>query len=256
MPIWVADYVLGTYGSGAIMAVPAHDKRDWEFAQAFSLPVRQVVEGGPDAELPITGAEEALMHADRFGRGRSVGCCGSSWAHHMLMHVHLQSRAIEWRATTSASLLVLRDTLPAASSSFGKFHQADPGWLLPGMHAASSVGACACVKQTSTVRAWPVAKLEHACPPLRPSALCRARALHQLQQRRAAAGRPAHRRGQDCSHHLGEGDRPWAGHRQLQAPGLALRPAEVLGRAHAADLPRRLPGAHGWLLWLPTRRRL
>ena len=55
MPIWVADYVLGTYGSGAIMAVPAHDKRDFEFAQAFSLPVRQVVEGAPDAELPITG---------------------------------------------------------------------------------------------------------------------------------------------------------------------------------------------------------
>ena len=55
MPIWVADYVLGTYGSGAIMAVPAHDKRDFEFAQTFSLPVRQVVEGAPDAELPITG---------------------------------------------------------------------------------------------------------------------------------------------------------------------------------------------------------
>ena len=66
MPIWVADYVLGTYGSGAIMAVPAHDKRDFEFAQAFSLPVRQVVEGAPDAELPITGVpglSPSCLHA-------------------------------------------------------------------------------------------------------------------------------------------------------------------------------------------------
>ncbi len=43
IPIWIADYVLASYGTGAIMAVPAHDERDWEFAKKFSLPIEQVV---------------------------------------------------------------------------------------------------------------------------------------------------------------------------------------------------------------------
>ena len=43
VPIWIADYVLSSYGTGAIMAVPAHDERDLEFAQKFELPVRVVV---------------------------------------------------------------------------------------------------------------------------------------------------------------------------------------------------------------------
>ena len=46
LSIWIADYVLMTYGTGAIMAVPAHDQRDWEFARTFSLPVREVIAGG------------------------------------------------------------------------------------------------------------------------------------------------------------------------------------------------------------------
>ncbi|WP_377888098.1 leucine--tRNA ligase [Alkalihalobacillus sp. R86527] len=46
LPIWVADYVLMSYGTGAIMAVPAHDERDYEFATAFELPIREVVAGG------------------------------------------------------------------------------------------------------------------------------------------------------------------------------------------------------------------
>jgi leucyl-tRNA synthetase len=46
LPIWIADYVLMTYGTGAIMAVPAHDQRDWEFARTYSLPIREVIAGG------------------------------------------------------------------------------------------------------------------------------------------------------------------------------------------------------------------
>ena len=44
IPIWIADYVLASYGTGAIMAVPAHDERDWEFAKKFGLPIRPVIE--------------------------------------------------------------------------------------------------------------------------------------------------------------------------------------------------------------------
>ena len=56
IPIWVADYVLGSYGSGAIMAVPAHDSRDYEFAQVFNLPIKQVVRGSQgDDDLPFSG---------------------------------------------------------------------------------------------------------------------------------------------------------------------------------------------------------
>jgi leucyl-tRNA synthetase len=54
IPIWIADYVLAGYGTGAIMAVPGHDERDFEFATAFGLPIRKVVDVA-GAELPSTG---------------------------------------------------------------------------------------------------------------------------------------------------------------------------------------------------------
>lgn len=50
IPIWVSDYVLMSYGTGAIMAVPAHDTRDWEFAKKFNLPIIEVVAGGENVQ--------------------------------------------------------------------------------------------------------------------------------------------------------------------------------------------------------------
>ncbi|MYV16939.1 leucine--tRNA ligase [Furfurilactobacillus milii] len=55
VPIWIADYVLASYGTGAVMAVPAHDPRDYEFANKFSLPIKPVIEGGDLDKEAFTG---------------------------------------------------------------------------------------------------------------------------------------------------------------------------------------------------------
>jgi leucyl-tRNA synthetase len=65
IPMFVADYVLMEYGTGAIMAVPAHDERDYEFAQVFDLEVRRVI-GGEEDELPYTGDGAMTNSSERF----------------------------------------------------------------------------------------------------------------------------------------------------------------------------------------------
>jgi leucyl-tRNA synthetase len=55
VPVWIADYVLAGYGTGAIMAVPGHDQRDWEFARTFDLPILEVVQGGDIAREAFAG---------------------------------------------------------------------------------------------------------------------------------------------------------------------------------------------------------
>ena len=90
IPLWVSDYILMGYGTGAVMAVPGHDQRDWEFARAFGLPIVEVVAGG-DIEkeaftdidqgvlvnsgllngLPVKEAQETMMdHLEQLGIGR------------------------------------------------------------------------------------------------------------------------------------------------------------------------------------------
>ena len=70
IPIWIADYVLTEYGTGAIMAVPGHDERDFEFARKFSLPIPRVIAGpADDARAPLTEPytdEGTLVNSGRF----------------------------------------------------------------------------------------------------------------------------------------------------------------------------------------------
>ncbi|MEZ5152074.1 leucine--tRNA ligase [Rhodococcus zopfii] len=63
LPVFIADYVLTGYGTGAIMAVPGHDQRDWEFATAFGLPIREVISGGDITAEAYTG-DGALVNSD------------------------------------------------------------------------------------------------------------------------------------------------------------------------------------------------
>ncbi len=63
LPIWIADYVLAGYGTGAIMAVPGHDQRDWEFAKQFDLPILEVVQGG-DVSKEAYAGDGAHVNSD------------------------------------------------------------------------------------------------------------------------------------------------------------------------------------------------
>jgi leucyl-tRNA synthetase len=70
IPVWVADYVLISYGTGAIMAVPGHDQRDWEFASAHKLPIVEVIKGGDITQEAYTGDGELINSG--FLDGKSV----------------------------------------------------------------------------------------------------------------------------------------------------------------------------------------
>ena len=73
IPVFVSDYVLVTYGTGAIMAVPAHDSRDWEFAKKFDLPIVEVVSGGKDVnEEAYTDVSKGTMVNSGFLTGMTV----------------------------------------------------------------------------------------------------------------------------------------------------------------------------------------
>ena len=72
IPVWVSDYVLVSYGTGAIMAVPAHDTRDWEFAHKFGLPVIEVVAGGDVTKEAYTDIADGVMVNSGFLDGLRV----------------------------------------------------------------------------------------------------------------------------------------------------------------------------------------
>ncbi|MGE4158157.1 MAG: leucine--tRNA ligase [Planctomycetota bacterium] len=72
VPIWIADYVLMSYGTGAIMAVPGHDQRDWEFARAHNLQVRAVVQGGDPALGAYDGDGPHIQSGFLDGKGKEA----------------------------------------------------------------------------------------------------------------------------------------------------------------------------------------
>lgn len=73
IPVWISDYVLATYGTGAIMAVPAHDDRDWAFAKKFDMPIIEVVSGGENVnESAYTDVQDGEMINSGFLNGMHV----------------------------------------------------------------------------------------------------------------------------------------------------------------------------------------
>jgi leucyl-tRNA synthetase len=65
VPVWISDYVLADYGTGAVMAVPAHDERDYAFAKKYNLPIKEVISGGSIAEKAYTN-EGVLINSGKF----------------------------------------------------------------------------------------------------------------------------------------------------------------------------------------------
>ena len=72
IPLWVSDYVLMTYGTGAIMAVPGHDQRDWEFARKFDLPIIEVIKGGDIEKEAYTDTDSGILVNSGFIDGMEV----------------------------------------------------------------------------------------------------------------------------------------------------------------------------------------
>jgi len=72
VPLWIADYVLGHYGTGAVMAVPAHDERDFAFAKRYNLPIKQVIISQKSSEdhlqdqLPLIASDGILTSVDEY----------------------------------------------------------------------------------------------------------------------------------------------------------------------------------------------
>ena len=83
IPIFISDYVLAGYGTGAIMAVPAHDERDWEFAKKFNLPIVEVVEGGDVQNAAYTDVQTGKLCNSGFLNGLEVADAKAAMIKHL-----------------------------------------------------------------------------------------------------------------------------------------------------------------------------
>jgi leucyl-tRNA synthetase len=96
IPIWTADYVLMDYGTGAIMAVPGHDARDFEFATTYELPIVRVLSGAADVEEPLPFEGEGKLVNSDFLNGLTKTAAIEKMLRH-LEEKHLGSRRIEFK---------------------------------------------------------------------------------------------------------------------------------------------------------------
>lgn len=103
LPIYIADYVLTGYGTGAIMAVPAHDTRDYEFAQKFDLPIVEVVTGGDISEEAYTGdgvlansANDRGLDLNGLGKDAAIDAAISWLANEGVGHEKVQYKLRDW----------------------------------------------------------------------------------------------------------------------------------------------------------------
>jgi leucyl-tRNA synthetase len=116
LPIWIADYVLMSYGTGAIMAVPAHDERDWAFARQYDLPIREVISGGDVRQA-------AFIDIDR-GTVVNSATSDGSFSINGLTPSEAISKITEWLAKqgkgTKAVNYKLRDWLFARQRYWGE----------------------------------------------------------------------------------------------------------------------------------------
>jgi leucyl-tRNA synthetase len=116
LPIWIADYVLMSYGTGAIMAVPAHDQRDWAFARRYHLPIREVISGGSVQQAAFTDTD--------CGRVVNSATSDGSFSINGLTPSEAIPRITEWLAKqgkgTKAVNYKLRDWLFARQRYWGE----------------------------------------------------------------------------------------------------------------------------------------
>ena len=139
IPIWIADYVLASYGTGAIMAVPGHDERDFEFAQRFGLPIRRVVAGPDDADdAPLAEAyvTQGPSEPGSSTAGATAACPGR------------EGFAAHRRRPRGARRRLGRGHVPhprLAGQPAARLGHADPGRLLRGRlrHRAGARGRAA-----------------------------------------------------------------------------------------------------------------